>query len=73
VDTKSESQYLIEGLTAETHAPYCREALRAVLTACPNIHGVTFRIHGESGVPEGNYDLWKQFSTASHNVVGKLK
>jgi hypothetical protein len=53
------ANYLIEGLTAETHAPYCREALRAVLTACPGIRGVTFRIHGESGVPEGNYDLWK--------------
>src|ERR1017187_9935282 len=53
------ANYLIEGLTAETHAPYCRDALRAVLKACPNINGVTFRIHGESGVPEGNYDLWK--------------
>jgi hypothetical protein len=53
------ANYLIEGLTPETHAPYCRDALRAVLTACPNINGVTFRIHGESGVPEGNYDLWK--------------
>jgi len=53
------ANYLIEGLTPETHAPYCRDALCAVLKACPNIHGVTFRIHGESGVPEGNYDLWK--------------
>jgi hypothetical protein len=53
------ANYRIEGLTSETHAPYCRDALRAVLTACPNINGVTFRIHGESGVPEGNYDLWK--------------
>jgi hypothetical protein len=53
------ANYIIEGLTPETHAPYCRDALCAVLTACPNIGGVTFRIHGESGVPEGNYDLWK--------------
>ena len=53
------ANYTIEGLTAETHAPYCRDALHAVLAACPNINGVTFRIHGESGVPEGNYDLWK--------------
>ncbi len=36
-----------------THALYCRDALRALLTACPAISGVTFRIHGESGVPEG--------------------
>jgi hypothetical protein len=53
------ANYVIEGLTPETHAPYCRDALRALLTACPNIHGVTFRIHGESGVPEGSYDFWK--------------
>jgi hypothetical protein len=53
------ANFTIEGLTPETHAPYCREALRELLTRCPNISGITFRIHGESGVPEGNYDLWK--------------
>jgi len=53
------ANYYIKGLTPETHAPYCRDALRALLKACPAISGVTFRIHGESGVPEGNYDLWK--------------
>jgi hypothetical protein len=58
--TKSpDANYTIEGLTPETQAPYCRDALRALLTACPAISGVTFRVHGESGVPEGNYDLWK--------------
>jgi hypothetical protein len=54
-----DANYTIEGLTPETQAPYCRDALRALLAACPSISGVTFRIHGESGVPEGNYDLWK--------------
>ncbi|MGA2248485.1 MAG: twin-arginine translocation signal domain-containing protein [Verrucomicrobiota bacterium] len=53
------ANYVIAGLTPETHAEYCRDALRALLTQCPNIKGVTFRIHGESGVPEGNYDFWK--------------
>ncbi|MFB3776965.1 MAG: hypothetical protein ACE141_05115 [Bryobacteraceae bacterium] len=51
--------YTIEGLTRETHGPYCRDALRMLLKACPAISGITFRIHGESGVEEGNYDLWK--------------
>jgi hypothetical protein len=49
----------IEGLTPETHAPYCRDALRMLLDACPEIKGVTFRVHGESGVAEGSYGLWK--------------
>lgn len=51
--------YTIEGLTAETHGPYCRDAVRALLKACPAISGVTFRIHGESGVNEGSYEFWK--------------
>ncbi|HKE21541.1 MAG TPA: hypothetical protein VKB88_04065 [Bryobacteraceae bacterium] len=51
--------HVIEGLTAETHGPYCRDALAAVLRACPKITGVTFRVHGESGVPEGSYAFWK--------------
>ena len=53
------ANYTIEGLTAETHGPYCRDAVRALLQAVPKISGVTFRIHGESGVAEGNYQFWK--------------
>jgi hypothetical protein len=51
--------YTIEGLTPENHAAYCRDALRMLLQACPAIQGLTFRIHGESGVPEAHYDFWK--------------
>ena len=51
--------YTIEGLTPETQGAYCRDALRALLQAVPEISGITFRVHGESGVPEGNYQFWK--------------
>ena len=51
--------YTIEGLNADNHGPYCRDALAALLRACPSIGGVTFRIHGESGVTEGSYAFWK--------------
>ncbi|MEJ2082405.1 MAG: twin-arginine translocation signal domain-containing protein, partial [Acidobacteriota bacterium] len=51
--------YTIEGLTPETHGAYCRDALRALLQAVPKISGITFRVHGESGVPEGSYQFWK--------------
>ena len=51
--------YTIEGLTPEAHAVYCRDALRKLLQACPAISGITFRIHGESGVTEGSYNFWK--------------
>ncbi len=51
--------YTIDGLDDEHHASYSRDALTAVLKACPSIGGVTIRTHGESGVAEGNYDFWK--------------
>jgi hypothetical protein len=51
--------HTITGLTPQTHGPYSRDALALLLRECPGITGVTFRIHGESGVPEGSYDLWK--------------
>jgi hypothetical protein len=54
-----DANHVIEGLTPQTHALYCRDALARLLKECPNITGVTFRIHGESGVPEGSYDLWR--------------
>jgi hypothetical protein len=54
-----DANYTIEGLTKETQAPYCRDALRLLLQSCPAISGVTIRTHGESGVEEGSYDFWK--------------
>ncbi len=53
------ANYTVEGLDAATHGPYCRDALRLLLQKVPEISGVTFRIHGESGVPEGSFDFWK--------------
>lgn len=53
------SDHHIAGLTPETHAAYCRDALAAILKACPQITGLTMRIHGESGIPEGSYPFWK--------------
>jgi hypothetical protein len=51
--------YPTEGLSPANHAPYCRDALAALLKACPAISGLTFRTHGESGVAEGSYEFWK--------------
>jgi hypothetical protein len=53
------ANYTIAGLTKETQAAYCRDALRLLLQTCPAISGVTIRTHGESGVEEGSYDFWK--------------
>jgi len=53
------ANYTVEGLTAENHPAYCRDALALLLKSCPSINGVTFRVHGESGIPEGSYSFWK--------------
>jgi hypothetical protein len=53
------SDHHIVGLTPETHAAYCRDALAAILKDCPQITGLTLRIHGESGIPEGSYPFWQ--------------
>jgi hypothetical protein len=54
-----DARHTIEGLTPERHAPYCRDAVQGLLEACPSIGGVTFRTHGESGVPERSWDFWR--------------
>jgi hypothetical protein len=53
------ANYRIAGLTSQNHGSYCRDAVRTLLQACPAINGITFRIHGESGVTEGSYDFWR--------------
>jgi hypothetical protein len=53
------ANYTIEGLDKTTHGPYCRDAVRMLLKEIPEISGLTFRIHGESGVQEGSFDFWK--------------
>ncbi|MFL6602533.1 MAG: hypothetical protein ACJ8R9_14525 [Steroidobacteraceae bacterium] len=55
------SDHHIIGLTPETHAAYCRDALALLLRACPQITGLTMRIHGESGIPEGSHPFWRTF------------
>ena len=53
------SEHHIVGLTPQIHAAYCRDALAAILKDCPQITGLTLRIHGESGIPEGSYPFWQ--------------
>ncbi len=53
------ANYTIGGLDAETHAPYCRDALRTLIEALPALSGITFRAHSESGIPDGSYGFWK--------------
>lgn len=58
-------RYRISGLADEDTAAYSAEALRALLAHCPNVSGVTFRVHYEGGVPEaGRVEFWRTIMTA---------
>lgn len=52
-------RYKINGLNEETHAQYCRDALKTLLNSCPEIDGITIRVHYESGIPEPAHLFWK--------------
>lgn len=62
------SHHHIVGLTPENHAAYCRDALAEILRLCPQITGLTMRIHGESGIPEGSYGFWQTLWEAVTNA-----
>jgi hypothetical protein len=63
----------IEGLTPENHARYCRDALAILLKECPQISGLTLRVHGESGIPEGSYSFWKTLFEAIPRVGREIE
>ena len=63
----------VDGLTPETHARYCRDALAIILKECPEIEGLTMRVHGESGIPEGSYGFWKTLFEAISNSGRKIE
>ncbi len=67
------AHHRIEGLTPETHAVYCRDALAIILKSCPEIQGLTLRVHGESGIPEGSYPFWKTLFEAISGSGRKIE
>lgn len=68
----ADTNYKIAGLTPETHAPYCRDGLAAVLKACPAITGLSVRVHVESGIPDGRYDFWETLFSAIKDCGRKI-
>jgi hypothetical protein len=67
------AHHRIEGVTPENHAAYCRDALAMLLKACPQIQGLTMRVHGESGIPEGSYPFWKTLFEAITGCNRKIE
>jgi hypothetical protein len=67
------SDHHILGLTPATHASYCRDALAELLKLCPQIKGITLRVHGESGIPEGSYGFWETLFEAFRSAGRRIE
>jgi hypothetical protein len=74
------SDHVINGLNGadgkadwKLGARYSRDALAILLKECPEITGVTLRVHGESGVPEGTYDFWQTLFEAIAGAGRKIE
>jgi hypothetical protein len=65
--------YPLIGLTKENHASYCRDALTMLLNECPAINGITFRVHGESGVADGDFSFWEMLFEAFGKCGRKVR
>ena len=63
-DQCPDASYKITGVDQQRHGAYCRDALRMLLAAVPEISGLTLRVHVECGVPEGSYDFWQTYFEA---------
>jgi hypothetical protein len=58
-DETPHASHVIEGVTSENLAPYCRDSIAALLSEVPQITGLTFRVHVEGGIAEGDYTFWE--------------
>ena len=45
-------RYPITGVGPDNHAAYCGAGIAKLLTECPDIDGLTFRVHYEGGIPD---------------------
>ena len=43
------------------------------MKSCPAIEGLTLRVHGESGIPEGSYDFWQTLFEAVTKAGRKVE
>jgi hypothetical protein len=59
-DDVPRANYTVRGITDDNLAPYCRDALTRLLREVPEITGLTFRVHVEGGIAEGEYGFWKE-------------
>jgi len=66
-DEVPDANYQIKNIPLN-YAEYCRDSLSLILRECPDISGITLRVHVECGIPERSYDFWKTYFEAISKV-----
>ncbi|WP_433297365.1 hypothetical protein ACQPZQ_18430 [Pseudonocardia sp. CA-142604] len=67
-------RYPITGINPENHAEYCGAAIAQLLTECPDIDGLTFRVHYEGGIPDDRHEVfWSAVFTGAASVGRPLE
>lgn len=59
-DDVPRANYRVSGMDGDKLAPYCRAAVTRLLKEVPEITGLTFRVHVEGGIAEGEYGFWEE-------------
>lgn len=59
-DDVPRANYSVRGVTKDNLAPYCRASITRLLKEVPEITGLTFRVHVEGGIAEGEYGFWEE-------------
>lgn len=53
------ASHRIVGVEDSRFADYCKQAIGILLAQCPQITGLTLRVHVEGGIAEGNREFWE--------------
>jgi hypothetical protein len=64
-------RYPITGIGPDNHAAYCGAAIAKLLTECPEIDGLTFRVHYEGGIPDDRHEVFWRAVFEGANSVGR--
>ncbi|MFF0267069.1 hypothetical protein [Kribbella sp. NPDC004536] len=64
-------RYPITGIGPDNHAAYCKAAIAQLLTECPDIDGLTFRVHYEGGIPDDKHEIFWRAVFEGANSAGR--
>jgi hypothetical protein len=64
-------RYPITGVGPDNHAAYSGAGIAKLLTECPDIDGLTFRVHYEGGIPDDKHEIFWRAVFEGANSVGR--